>query len=37
VLEDFGVDQARVTAVMEIAEGARDDVLARDHAALSAP
>jgi hemoglobin len=29
VLEDFGVDQARVAAVMEIAEGARGDVLAR--------
>ena len=29
VLEEFGVDQARVAAVMEIAEGARDDVLAR--------
>lgn len=29
VLEEFGVDQARVAAAMEIAEGARGDVLAR--------
>jgi hemoglobin len=28
VLEDFGVDQARITTVMDIANGARPDVLA---------
>jgi len=29
VLEEFGVDQARITEVMDIAEGGRDEVLAR--------
>ena len=29
VLEEFGVDAGRITAVMEIAEGGRSEVLAR--------
>ena len=29
VLEEFGVDEGRITAVMEIAESGRSEVLAR--------